>query len=430
MAFHAENSRRSFRLFSKIQKYDWGNRNQQAFIPKLLGMPIHPGTPYAELWVGAHPKAPSTIVPHGKRGIKLPNAMTLDQFIQQDPERILGIEAAHKYGQLPFLFKLLSIGDVLSIQAHPNKEQAQKLHDEDPRFYPDSNHKPEMAVCLDDFRALVGFMPFTGILTILDQYPEILDLLEEEAYEGIVECDRVINEGEERDSVQEESALRHLVEHLCSKALDDSFVLARATGTLQLRLESESLTRKLTEKEQLFLYLKMRYSGEDIGLFLLFLMNYIELDSGEAISIPPGTLHAYLHGNIVECMASSDNVVRAGFTQKHRDVATLVQILDCKMQEPMVYRGLPSASQIEYPKFCDDFQLTQINILPGQTWHLQNPGKAHLIYFVKGTAEVEYQLDSNTIKEDYQKSHCIFVPAGLRKLSIAASEKVLMFHAR
>lgn len=430
MPLHSENSQRTFRLFSQIQNYEWGNRNQQAFIPKLLGMPIQPGAPYAELWVGAHPKAPSTIVPHGKRGVKLPNAMTLDKFIEEDPELILGTHAAAKHQGLPFLFKILSIGDVLSIQAHPNKEQAKFLHSKDSQNFPDSNHKPEIAVCIDNFRALIGFQPFVDIIQILENYPEILEVLEPEAYAGLQECARIYHEGELRDLEQEQSAFRHFIEHLCSKAQEDSFFLARSTGKLQLRLESESLTRKLSDKEQLFLYLKMRYSGEDVGLLLLFMMNYVELEPGEAICIEPGTLHAYLHGNIVECMATSDNVVRAGFTPKRKDVNTLVSILDCSMQEPEIFSSLPNAAQIDFPVFCEDFQLSQVNLWPGNRWELHNEDKAHIIFLLKGKIILEYEIDGQVIQEDYQKSHCIFIPAGLNKLSIFAKENSTLFHAR
>lgn len=430
MNFEKENSQRTFRLFSQIQHYDWGNRNQQAFIPKLLGMPIHPGTPYAELWVGAHVSAPSTIVPHGKRGIKLPNALTLNQFISHAPREILGHQSADQLGQLPFLFKLLSIGDVLSIQAHPNKDQARKLHTKDATHYPDPNHKPEIAVCLDNFRALVGFLPFEELIVQLELYPEIIELLDDEALGGLKECARILHEGEYRDLVEEEAAFRHFIEHLCSRAQVDSFDLARTTGKLQLRLESESLTRKLDEKEQLFLYLKMRYSGEDIGLLLLFLMNFVELESGESISIKPGTLHAYLHGNIVECMAASDNVVRAGFTHKHKDVNTLIEILDCSMSKPEIFTSLPNAAQIDYPKFCDDFSLSQMVIHEGLSWEFKGNHAANIFYVLKGKIEVRYEINGEEIKEDYQKSHCIFVPAGLKSLKITAKEKATIFHAR
>ena len=230
--------------------------------------------------------------------------------------------------------------------------------------------------------------------------------------------------------MQEEAAFRHFIEHLCSRAQVDSFDLARSTGKLQLRLESESLTRKLDEKEQLFLYLKMRYSGEDIGLLLLFLMNFVELESGESISIKPGTLHAYLHGNIVECMAASDNVVRAGFTHKHKDVNTLIEILDCSMSKPEIFTSLPNAAQIDYPKFCDDFSLSQMVIHEGLSWEFKGNHAANIFYVLKGKIEVRYEINGEEIKEDYQKSHCIFVPAGLKSLKITAKEKATIFHAR
>ena len=149
---------RPFRLLNKIQHYAWGARNEQAFIAKLLQLEVEKDKPYAELWMGTHPNAPSAVEINDQE--KIP----LDRFIKQFPKEVLGQKVIERFGvQLPFLFKVLSAGEALSIQAHPNKEQAAMLHQRDPEHYPDDNHKPEIAIALDQLTALVGFRPLTAV---------------------------------------------------------------------------------------------------------------------------------------------------------------------------------------------------------------------------------------------------------------------------
>ena len=131
---------RPYRMHNQIQHYAWGTRDQDAYIAHLLGNEPEEGVPYAELWMGAHPKAPSTIELEDGRTV------ALNMWIKAHPNAILGREVAERYGKLPFLFKVLSAGQSLSIQAHPTKAQAEKLHARDPEHYPDNNHKPEIAV--------------------------------------------------------------------------------------------------------------------------------------------------------------------------------------------------------------------------------------------------------------------------------------------
>ena len=143
--------RRPFKLISKIQYYDWGTKNAAAFIPSFLGIPAEKDRPYAELWIGAHPTAPSEILLNGQ-------PVPLDKAIESAPREILGEDVARRFGgKLPFLLKVLSAGAPLSIQTHPNKEQAHRLHAKDPAHYPDDNHKPEIAIALDGLTAIAGF---------------------------------------------------------------------------------------------------------------------------------------------------------------------------------------------------------------------------------------------------------------------------------
>ena len=162
---------RPYLLKNSIQHYAWGTRGNQAFIPNLLGFKPEPGIPYAELWIGAHPKAPSNIVV-GEM------VVPLDQWINAYPAQILGSKVANKFSnQLPFLFKVLYASESLSIQVHPNKAQANALHMRDPIHYPDANHKPELAIALDSLTALMGIKPFADIQETLRRYPEIADFI-------------------------------------------------------------------------------------------------------------------------------------------------------------------------------------------------------------------------------------------------------------
>ena len=129
--------------------------------------------PYAELWAGAHATAPSRVlVANGE--------IPLDQFIARHPLEILGKDVYWAFGaQLPFLFKILSIRTALSIQAHPDKESARALHTRDPLHYPDSNHKPEIAIALKPTQFLYGFRPAMEIQKAMEEVPELYALTAE-----------------------------------------------------------------------------------------------------------------------------------------------------------------------------------------------------------------------------------------------------------
>ena len=113
-----------YKLYNTIQNYEWGTRNEAAYIPHLLGIPTEPDTPYAELWIGAHPKAPSKIEIDGAK-------VSLNKVIEMHPAECLGAYVCKNFSStLPFLLKVLSAAHALSIQTHPNKSQARRLHAE------------------------------------------------------------------------------------------------------------------------------------------------------------------------------------------------------------------------------------------------------------------------------------------------------------
>ena len=148
-------------LLGKIQNYDWGTVNKEAFIPRLLKIEQKKDLPYAEYWIGVHPKAPSEIILEGEK-------VSLPSVLKQFPFEILGERISKKFNNsLPFLLKVLSVNKALSIQAHPNKKLADALNQRDPVNYPDKNHKPEIAIAIDKLKAIVGLKePIISLISL------------------------------------------------------------------------------------------------------------------------------------------------------------------------------------------------------------------------------------------------------------------------
>jgi len=290
------------RLINAIQHYDWGTRDEQAYIPKLLGMAPEKDKPYAELWIGVHPKAPSRVDLEG-------SSVALDAWIARNPRAVLGPSVAARFEGLPFLLKVISAAEPLSIQAHPERTLAGRLHAANPSQYPDGNHKPEIAIALDGLSALVGIQQPAGLRRAAARYPEIAALLPDAAGSGAPGM-----AGNPREC---------FLGFLAKSQAEPSF-FENQISLLRSRLKSNP---RPDETEALFLNLADRYDATDAGLACLFLMNRVDLSPGQAVFLPAGIPHAYLKGNIVECMANSDNVVRLGLTRKFIDLPVWEELL-------------------------------------------------------------------------------------------------------
>lgn len=195
-----------------------------------------------------------------------------------------------KKGNLPFLFKVLSVNQALSIQAHPNKSLARILHARDKEHYRDDNHKPEMAIALTDFEAMCGFRPTEEIIAFAKSVPEFRSLLNDEALDSL-------------KSKNEEKILKLIFRSWMSTEKNK---IEELTSRLTSRLEN---SENLNAAEQLALRLSKTYPG-DIGIFAAFVLNFITMKPGDGIFLRANMPHSYLKGDIVECMACSDNVVR------------------------------------------------------------------------------------------------------------------------
>ncbi len=288
-------------LQNPIMDYAWGSK---VHIPKLFGEPTPSEKPQAELWMGAHPKAPSRV---GER--------TLVEIIADDPVGMLGADTADRYGnRLPFLFKLLAAGTPLSIQSHPNlaqavdgfaKENAADVPLDAPnRNYRDDNHKPEILCAVTEFWGLNGFRKISDLLELLEEAglgtitPELSTFRGSPNQDGLKEFFRAIVELNETRRLS---------------LLDE--LLACANNQPTVRPEYHWIIR-----------IHDLYPG-DIGVLCVLLLNLVRLDPGQAMFCAAGDLHAYLDGFGIELMANSDNVLRGGLTPKHVDIPELMKTL-------------------------------------------------------------------------------------------------------
>ncbi|KAK8588635.1 hypothetical protein V6N12_023062 [Hibiscus sabdariffa] len=336
------------RLRAWVQNYEWGRSGAEAEVARLMalnsGAEIEPNKPYAELWMGTHESGPSILVDDDEQNVGL----ELKEWIDQNPN-VLGVQVLEKWGShLPFLLKVLSVGKALSIQAHPDKELAKELHKMKPNVYKDDNHKPEMALAITPFTALSAFISLQELKQVLEDTPEIVELV------GVSSAKQVMDIEELDGADKVKSALRSVFTQLMSASKE---MTTKAISKLKSRLVLESELRSLREKEELVLELEKQYPG-DIGVLSALLLNYVKLKAGEALYVAANEPHAYLSGDCIECMATSDNVVRAGLTPKHRDVQTLCSMLSYNQGYPEILSGLPLNPYItRYLPPFDEFEV-------------------------------------------------------------------------
>lgn len=327
-----------WQLTSAIRHYPWGSKT---VIPELLGLPVPAEEPFAELWMGAHPDDPS----------KLSDGTRLDVAIAADSDRLLGPAVAARFGaRLPFLLKVLAADSPLSLQAHPTSAQAQAgfaaeeaagiPRDDPTRTFTDPHHKPELLVALTTFEALCGFRPVEESLHCLAklQVPELKPTIAALARGG----------------------LRAVIPQLL--ALSD-----RQTALL-VETVAVAATRFVTAADPEFINtyqwaatLAHTYPG-DPGVVISLMCNHLKLSPGEAVFLPAGNLHAYLAGAGVEVMASSDNVLRGGLTDKHIDLAALIEVLDFTDGRVSVLHPVLGPGGLRYPVPVEDFDLTRCEL--------------------------------------------------------------------
>jgi len=352
-------------LENTVQNYHWGQSGKNALIPDLLNQEPEPGKVYAELWIGAHPKAPSKILTED-------GAISFNDWIDLDPAAILGNSAAEKFGnRLPFLLKVLTVARPLSIQTHPNKAQAGKLYLTDPENYPDANHKPEQTIALGKFTAFIGFKSHNKIKMTIDKYPELRKVFN-------------INE------IYDEALLKPMLKNIFKFSSNDPFAFSRYAQNLA---EKISLLSEKTSEESTYLRLFESQLSTDPGLFLIFLLNLVQLEQNEGVFIPTGVPHVYMQGNIIECMANSDNVVRGGLTPKFIDSNTLIDILNYHPEEVDISLGNRIQNTVYYPVRTEEFAIRKHTFDACRSGLIDTEDSLSIFIVTKGACKILWKSD-------------------------------------
>lgn len=362
-------------LDNTIRPYAWGSTTA---IPRLLGTEPT-GEPQAELWMGAHPGAPSRT----GRG-------SLAEVIDADPERELGWDTVAAFGpRLPFLLKLLAAGAPLSLQVHPDLTQAEEGYADEERRgvpataphrnYKDANHKPELICALTEFDGLCGFRAPR-------RAAELLDGLGVDSLKPYVDL---------LHAHPEEAALREVL---------TAILTADPQEMAHTVTETAAACERLGGAHAPYADIARHYPG-DPGVLAAMLLNHVRLQPGEALFLGAGVPHAYLNGLGVEIMANSDNVLRCGLTPKHVDVPELLRIVRFEARDPGVLRpeAEPDGEEV-YVTPVDEFRLSRY-VLPGD-------GAPHDL--TRATSQILLCTDGavRTGEHTLTPGRSVFVPAG------------------
>lgn len=376
------------RLNGRIQHYAWGGHR---FIPELLGQASPSTAPCAEYWLGAHQQAPSLL------DLEPGSQIALDVYIAQDPSSRLGTSTAHRFGRLPYLFKILDVKDMLSIQVHPSKEEAVRGFERETaagiplnaphRNYKDDNHKPEVMVALSEFWLLHGFLPQDHLRQVLASYPEWSNLLERFEAGGYQGLYRWIME---LPQIQ----VNALLEPLMQRCLPD-YDAGRLDKSTPEFWAARAIRSGMCSLHEL-----------DRGIFSIFFFNIVRIDPGGGIFQAAGIPHAYLEGQNVELMANSDNVLRGGLTPKHVDVPELLHHIRFEGVHPDILQGQTHGLRRDYPCPVPDFGLSSYRLPTGSEVQ-ETSGSAEILMMLDGSCQMTTRHQSET----FHRGEAIFVEA-------------------
>ncbi|EOG5374763.1 mannose-6-phosphate isomerase [Cronobacter turicensis] len=360
------------KLINSVQNYAWGSKTA---LTELYGVANPEGLPMAELWMGAHPKSSSKI--QDDQG----QTRALREVIDADKTALLGAPVAERFGELPFLFKVLCADQPLSIQVHPNKQASEEGFarenaagiplDAAERNYKDPNHKPELVFALTPFLAMNAFREFSEIVSLLQPvagaHTAIAHFLAEP------NADR----------------LRDLFAGLLNMQGEEK---SRALAVLKATVASQQ-----GEPWDTIRFIAQFYP-DDSGLFSPLLLNVVKLNPGEAMFLFAETPHAYLQGVALEVMANSDNVLRAGLTPKYIDIPELVANVKfvAKPAAQLLTQPEKDGAALEFPIPVEDFAFS-LHDLQSQPQRLAQESAA-ILFCVEGEAVLSKGDERLTLK--------------------------------
>ncbi|MCT7660927.1 mannose-6-phosphate isomerase, class I [Mycobacterium deserti] len=401
-------------LRGAVRTYAWGSRTA---IADFTGRPSPTAHPEAELWFGAHPGDPAFLeTDQGERSL-------LDA-LRDDPEGQLGAAVCGRFGDtLPFLLKVLAADEPLSLQAHPSAEQAVEGFAREERMglavsapnrnYRDPSHKPEILVALGQFEALAGFRPAARTV-------ELMRAL------AVTDLDPFVNL---LSGQSDADGLRALFTTWITLPQPDLDVLVPAVidGAIHYVRTGQ---REFAAEARTVLELGERYPG-DAGVLASLLLNRISLQSGEAIYLPAGNLHAYLQGVGVEVMANSDNVLRGGLTPKHVDVPELLRVLDFTPATEHLIRPkiIKDGTELVYDTPAPEFAVSVLCIDGEQLGHEIDAPTRHdgpqILLCTEGSTVVHAKSGSVTL----ERGAAAWVSADDGPIRLVAQDPTRLFRA-
>lgn len=365
-----------YKLNNVIQTYDWGSLTS---LHEMFNIENPQHSPQAEMWMGAHPNGCSKVDLTGE---------SLLHIIDGNKADVLGHYTASRFGELPFLFKVLAAEIPLSIQVHPSKRKSEigferenalgiPLNAEN-RNYKDPNHKPELVYALTFYKAMNGFRPIADIIALFEE-AEISSLS--------IELNELKTSADNDSLKTFFTAIMSLEGERKDQALNELYAA-------QTRPAKTSMGREALQYSKEF---KQHYL-DDIGLFAPLMLNTIELAPGEAMFLLSETPHAYVRGTGLEIMANSDNVLRAGLTAKHIDVPELINNTSFEPIKPKDIRLKPQLKEgkLSYPVPVDDFGF---EIVPVANQNIiQFVRSPEILFCIEGKVTISNQQDKINLK--------------------------------
>ncbi|MDR2305373.1 MAG: mannose-6-phosphate isomerase, class I [Treponema sp.] len=371
-----------FPLSNTVKHYDWGSPE---WIPALMGEKNPLKKPWAELWMGTHPGGSSRVFFEGRK-------RDLGELIREKKEFFLGGEVYKEWGGLPFLFKLLAAEKPLSIQTHPSLEKAREGFERENRAgisleapernYKDDNHKPEIISALTGFDALCGFREPGRIYRSLESLIRQADVLKRDL-EPLLRAEN----------------LKIFLKRLFELSPETR---KRLTRTLRAGIETEPPEAGPFMRRFAELY------PDDPSILAPLYLNLVRLEPGEALFLPAGVLHAYIHGFGVELMANSDNVLRGGLTPKHVDLQELTSVLDFSAFTVQILHPEERAPGLHaYPSFTGEFSLARLDS-NGHEKLAAPAGRPCIAIITRG--EALYRVFDEEMR--FKQGQSLFIPAG------------------
>jgi len=356
------------RLDCHVKEYAWGKRGGTSEVARLFAaghksFQIGQKTPYAELWMGTHPDGPARIRQTNERLSSLIAQSDSASYLLNNNGSQTTVDEIH----LPFIMKIMSIKHTLSLQVHPTKEQAVRLHKRDPKNYPDSHHKPELAYALTRFELLCGFRPASEIVQNMKAFPELGELM---GYDNQKKFELLYHNGVAQETIQMKNALRECFAKMMYAQVERPNEVRQLLESMKNRIEKGVRGCLIEDTIKVMEQTWDMFPG-DVGCFAPLYLNHLILHPGECCFYAAEELHAYLSGECVECVGCSNNTIRAALTPKFIDRKTLIDVLNYRMTDPSFYIVEPKVLKnhknvVEYAPDCKDFTLHQIKIEENQ----------------------------------------------------------------